>query len=135
MCLYMLLGSLFYCIGLFVHSCTNTTLFFFSLFRAVPATYGNSQAKGRIGTTVAGLRHSYSNVGSKPHLRSAPQLTAAPDPQPTERGQRLNPPPHGYWSDSFPLCHNGNSHHIILISFVLISGRATASLLFFFKND
>ena len=29
MCLYMLLGSLFYCIGLFVHFCTNTTLFFF----------------------------------------------------------------------------------------------------------
>ena len=28
---------------------------------------------------------------------------------PPERGQGLNLQPHGYWLDSFPLCHNGNS--------------------------
>ena len=32
------------------------------------------------GATAAGLRHSYSNSGSKPHLRPTPQLTATPDP-------------------------------------------------------
>ena len=25
--------------------------------------------------------------------------------------QGLNPQPHGSWSDSFLLCHDGNSHH------------------------
>ena len=30
-------------------------------------------------------------------------------PQPTERGKRWNPQPHGYQLDSFLLCHNGNS--------------------------
>ena len=34
---------------------------------------------------------------------------AMPDPQPTERGQRLNPQPHGSWSDSLLLHHDGIS--------------------------
>ena len=43
-------------------------------------------------------------------LRPASQLTATPDPQPNERGQGSNTHPHGYYySDSFPLCHSGNS--------------------------
>ena len=35
--------------------------FFIFLFRAVPLAYGGSQARGRIGATAAGLRHSHSN--------------------------------------------------------------------------
>ena len=37
-----------------------------ALFRAAPAAYGDSQAKGQIGATAAGLHHS--NEGSKPCL-------------------------------------------------------------------
>ena len=57
--------------------------------------YGSSQARDRIRATAVSLHHSHSNVGSKPHLRPIPQLTATPDPQPTERGQGLNPHPQG----------------------------------------
>ena len=49
-----------------------------------------SQARGVIRAVAAGLCHSYSNTGSKPHLRPTPQLTAILDPQPTERGQGSN---------------------------------------------
>ena len=42
--------------------------------------YGGSQAMGLIGVVAAGLRHSYSNARSEPHLRPTPQLTATPDP-------------------------------------------------------
>ena len=49
---------------------------YFCLFRAVPAAYGGSQASGGIGATAAGLHHSHSHVGSKPHLRPPPQLMA-----------------------------------------------------------
>ena len=55
-------------------------IFFFFFFMAVPAVYGDSQARGWIRAAASGLRHSHSNSGSKPSLRSAPQLTAAPDP-------------------------------------------------------
>ena len=50
---------------------------------------------GQIGATAAGLFHSHSNAGSEPGLRPAPQLTAMPDPLPTEQGQGSNPQPHG----------------------------------------
>ena len=63
---------------------------FLSFFRAAPAAYGGSQARGLIGAVVAGLRHSHSNARSKPRLRPTPQLMAMPDPSPTERGQGLN---------------------------------------------
>ena len=56
---------------------------FFCLFAiswATPSTYGGSQARGLIGAVAASLRQSHSNVASKPHLRSTPQLTATPDP-------------------------------------------------------
>ena len=60
-------------------------LLFFCLFfvfsRAAPAAYGGSQARGPIGAIAASLH--YSNLGSEPRLRPAPQLTAAPDPYPT----------------------------------------------------
>jgi len=41
----------------------SLSLFFF-LFRASPATYGGSQARGRIGAAAANLHHSHSNTGS-----------------------------------------------------------------------
>ena len=37
-------------------------------FRATPASYGGSQARGRIRAIAAGLHQSHSNVGSKPRL-------------------------------------------------------------------
>ena len=40
------------------------------LFRATPAAYGGSQARGRVGAVAAGLCHS--NKGSEPHLRPTP---------------------------------------------------------------
>ena len=54
--------------------------FFFLLFRAVPAAYGGSQARGLIGAPASGLHHSHSNARSQPCLRPTPQLTATPDP-------------------------------------------------------
>ena len=36
---------------------------FFLLFRTAPAAYGSSQAGAQMGAIVAGLCHSYSNVG------------------------------------------------------------------------
>ena len=58
--------------------------FFFCLFafsRAAPAAHGNSQARGRVECTAAGLPHSHSNATSELLLRPAPQLTATPDPK------------------------------------------------------
>ena len=40
--------------------------------------YGSFQARGLIGAAAAGLHHSHSNMGSEPHLRLTPQLTATP---------------------------------------------------------
>ena len=56
-------------------------LFSFLLFRAASAACGSSQARGRIGATAAGLRHSHShsNTRSEPGLRPTPQLTVTPD--------------------------------------------------------
>ena len=41
---------------------------------------GRFQATGQIGAAVAGLCHSYINMGSEPCLRPTPQLMATPDP-------------------------------------------------------
>ena len=65
-------------------------------------------ARGHIWATTASLHHSRRNVESNPHLWPTPQLKATLDPWPTERGQGSNTHPHGYWLDSFPLCHSGN---------------------------
>ena len=43
--------------------------FFFLLFRVVPMTYRDSQARGQIGAVAAGLGHSQSNSGSKPGIK------------------------------------------------------------------
>ena len=52
----------------------------FAISWAAPMAYGGSQARGQIGAVAASLRQSHSNVGSEPHLRPTPQLTAMPDP-------------------------------------------------------
>ena len=55
---------------------------FFCLFAfswAAPTAYGGSQVRGLIGAVATGLRQSHSNVGSKPHLQSTPELTATLD--------------------------------------------------------
>ena len=43
-------------------------LFLFLLFRAAPAAYGSSQARGPVRATAAGLYHSHSNARSEPRL-------------------------------------------------------------------
>ena len=59
---------------------SKISVFFFFFFRAAPASYGGSQARGQIRATAAGLRQSRSNARSEPHLQPVPQLTAMPDP-------------------------------------------------------
>ena len=54
--------------------------FIFCLFRAAPAAYGGSQARGLIRAVATGLRQSLSNARSEPRLQPTPQLTAMPDP-------------------------------------------------------
>ena len=102
---YYFLAGFFVCLWAFCFGC----FFVFGVFRYAPSAYGGSQARGQIRAVAAGLYHSHSNVGSEPHLWPAPQLTAMPDPSPKEQGQGSNLHPHGYWSDSLPLSHNGNS--------------------------
>ena len=68
--------------------------FFLSFFRAAPASYGGSQARGQIGAIATTLQHSHSNLESEPCLRPTLQFQATLDPQPTGRGQGLNPHPH-----------------------------------------
>ena len=75
-------------LGVFLFVC-------FYLFRAAPTAYGGSQARGQIRAVAAGLQHSRSNLGSEPRLRPTPQLSATPDPLPTERGQGSNLCPRG----------------------------------------
>ena len=47
----------------------NPFLFFIFFFRAKPAAYGGSQARGLIRVVATGLCHSHSNARFKPHLR------------------------------------------------------------------
>jgi len=68
--------------------------FSFCLFRAEPAAYGASHARGR--AVTAGLCQSHSNPTYEQYLQPTPQLTVTPDLQPTEQSQGSNPHPHGY---------------------------------------
>ena len=70
----------------------NTAAFCISFvsFYFLPVTYGNSQATCQNRAAAVGLYHSHSNAGSELCLQSTAQLTATPDPQPTEQGQGLN---------------------------------------------
>ena len=49
------------------------------LFRAAPAGYESSQARGRIRAAAAGLHTSHSNTVSELNLRPIPQLAAVQD--------------------------------------------------------
>ena len=66
----------------------------FAFFRAAPTAYGGSQSRGLIGAVATSLHQSHRNAESEPCLQPTPQLTAMPNPQPTEQGQGSNPQPH-----------------------------------------
>ena len=53
-------------------------------FKAAPAAYGSSQARGQIESVAAGLCHSHSKVGSEP----IPELTTRPDPKPRSEARK-----------------------------------------------
>ena len=53
---------------------------FFGGREGIHTAYGSSQARGQIGAAAAGLDHSHSNTGSKPHLGLTLQLVAMQDP-------------------------------------------------------
>ena len=82
--------------------CLFTIQIFFFFLRALP--YGNSQARGS--------HQRYS-------CQLTPQLTAMPDPSPSEQGQGSNLQPYGYSSDLFPLHHNRNSPDTLLWKVIL----------------
>ena len=72
---------MYYIYNLFLlFGCFFVLFCFVLLFRAAPAAYGDSQARGLIRAAAAGLHHNHSNTGSKPHLRPTPQLAAMTDP-------------------------------------------------------
>ena len=83
----------------------------FCCFRAPPAAYGGSQARGLIGATAAG-RHP-SNTRSEPRLRPTPHSSRQRrilDPlSEATRAQGLNLQPHGSQWNSFLLRHDGNA--------------------------
>ena len=62
------------------HLTCISSSFLGGLFRATPAAYEGSQARGPTGAVAASLRHSHSNMGSELHLPPTPQLTAMLDP-------------------------------------------------------
>ena len=76
---YVEVGSLYTCS---VERCFFFCLFFcfICLFRAAPAAYEGSQARGLIRAVAVSLHHSHSDSGSELCLRPTPQLTATPDP-------------------------------------------------------
>ena len=45
---------------------------FFFFFRATPAAYGVSQARGQIGAVAADLHHSHNNVGAEACVQPTP---------------------------------------------------------------
>ena len=88
------------------------------LFRAIPTVYGGSQARGQIGAAAAVLchSHSHSHTGSELCLRPTPQLTAMPDPYPTEWSQDWT---HTLIDTSwvrYPLSYSGNSNLNVFVS-------------------
>ena len=50
-------------------------IFFGLFFRAAPAAYGGSQARGHIGAVAVRLRHSHSNARSELDLQPMPWHT------------------------------------------------------------
>ena len=93
---------------IFAGTQTRAVLFFFFFFCLLPVAYGGSQARGQIGAVAANLHHSPA-IPDRSHVCDKPQLTAKPDPLPTEQGQGLNLCPHGCQLDLFLLSKDGNS--------------------------
>ena len=69
---------------------------FFCLFRAMPTAPVDSQARGQIGATAAGLHHSHSHARPELHLRPIPTAHSNARSLTTEWGQGSNLCPHGY---------------------------------------
>ena len=89
---------------------------------------------GPIRATAAGLCHNHSNARSKLRLRPTPQLTATPDPYPTERSQGSNPQPPGSQLNLFPLHQDGTSPPpIFRVSF--LAYIVMISYLYILQND
>ena len=66
-------------------------VFCFGLFRATPAAYGSSQARGLIGTTAASLHHSHSmwDLSRVCDLHHSSQQRQILNPLSKARGQTL----------------------------------------------
>ena len=62
----LIVKTVYYFLFLFI------LFYFFVCFRATPAAYGGSQARGQIRARAAGLHHSHSNAGSKLCLQPIP---------------------------------------------------------------
>ena len=82
---FVLFGHLYYLLWRNICSSLSPILVFLFLF-FFPPLCGCFQARGRIGARAAG----HSHIGSELHLWPIPQLTATPDPQPTEWGEGSN---------------------------------------------
>ena len=97
----LIILHVFYSLSLFFLNSSihllNYLLFIFFLFRAIPLTYGSSQARGRIRATAAGLHHTTATLG----------------PEPTEQDRGSNPHPHGSYLGSLLLSHDRNSHYLL----------------------
>ena len=69
LCSGLLVSILFWGLYDFLRSCVYLNFFLaFFAFGAAPVAYGDSQAKGPIGTVATGPCQSHSNAESKPHL-------------------------------------------------------------------
>ena len=80
------------------HQYETVTIFIYLFyFMASPVVYGSSWARGWIATAAAGLCSNHGNCGSELHLWPTLQLSATPNPLPTEWGQESNPHLHGYY--------------------------------------
>ena len=67
---------------------SSSFFFFFLHFRAAPAAYGGSKARGGSRATAAGLHHSHSNLGSEPCLQpNSSSQYGTPSPRSKARDQ------------------------------------------------
>ena len=65
--------------GNFIFSFCLFELFVCFIFRARPAAYESSQARGRIRAVFASLCYSHNKTGFKPHVQPTPWLAATQD--------------------------------------------------------
>ena len=77
---FMILYSFNFVIFIYFYFLFYFFFVFLPFLGPLPAAYGGSQARGRIGAIAAGLCQSHSNTGSEPPLQPTPKLMATPDP-------------------------------------------------------